>query len=49
MRAPKRFVSIRIDQALFERWKSMLKEQGKQQTVVATRLIEGWLKGKFEV
>lgn len=49
MRTPKKFVSIRINEALFKRFKDKLRVEGKQQTTVTTRLIEGWVKGKYKV
>lgn len=49
MRTPKKFLSIRIEEKLFERFKAKLKAEGKQQTTVATRLIGGWVKGKYKV
>lgn len=49
MRRAKKYLAIRIDADLMAGFKARLAREGRQQTTVATRLIEGWVSGKLKV
>lgn len=49
MKTTKKYLAIRIDADVMDRFKAKLEKEGRQQTTVATRLIEGWVSGKLKV